>query len=180
MTLHNPRKYNRRSIRLKRYDYSQKGAYFVTVCTRDKECVFGEIIDGEMRLNGTGDMVRRWWCELKNKFENVELDEHVVMPNHFHGIIIIVGADLRVCPSMGKRIGLPLHRMVQWFKTMTTNEYIRAIKQSLSVPNNKRLWQRNYYEHIVRNEEDLNEIREYIITNPLKWATDSENPNSFL
>ena len=102
------------------------------------------------------------------------------MPNHFHGIVIIVGADLRVCSSMGKRTGLPLHRMVQWFKTMTTNEYIHGVKQNLNVPIDKRLWQRNYYEHIIRNEEDLNEIREYIITNPLKWAMDRENPNNCL
>lgn len=173
-------KHNRRSIRLKRYDYSQKGAYFVTICTQNRECVFGEIINGEMHLNGAGDMVERWWCELENKFKNIGLDKHVVMPNHFHGIVIIVGADLRVCPSMGKHTGLPLHRMVQWFKTMTTNEYIHGVKQNPNVPIDKRLWQRNYYEHVIRNEEDLNGIREYIITNPLRWAIDKENPNSFL
>lgn len=76
----------------------------------------------------------------------------------------------------GKRTGLPLHRMVQWFKTMTTNKYIHGVK--LYAPTNKHFWQRNYYEYVIRNEEDLNEIREYIITNPFKWEIDRENPNN--
>ncbi len=104
------------------------------------------------------------------------------MPNHIHGIIQItqiVGADLRVCPNnnQGEHIGSPLHKMVQWFKTMTTNEYIRNVKNNNWPPFNSKLWQRNYYEHIIRNERELNKIREYIIHNPLKWELDFENPN---
>ncbi|HHT9152709.1 MAG TPA: transposase [Candidatus Hypogeohydataceae bacterium YC40] len=181
---YNPEKHHRRSIRLKGYDYSQAGAYFVTVCTHKRECLFGKIVDGEMQLNDAGRMAGKWWCELKNKFTNIELDEYVIMPNHFHGIIIIitVGVDLCVSPmgehvGLGGHIGPPLPEIVRWFKTMTTNEYIRGVKQNIYAPVNRRLWQRNYYEHVIRNEDKLNRIREYIINNPLQWQFDRENPD---
>jgi REP element-mobilizing transposase RayT len=138
-------------------------------------------VDAEMRLNDAGRMVEKWWLELNRKFPNVDTDEYRVMPNHFHGIIPItgsVGADLRVGPDgTGEHIGSPLHRIVQWFKTMTTNEYIRAVKQSRWPPFCGRLWQRNFYEHIIRNEKSLQGIREYIVNNPLQWELDRENPN---
>lgn len=91
---HDPDRYHRRSIRLKGYDYSQAGAYFVTICTQGRECLFGEVVDGEMRLNEAGQMVHRIWNDLFVKYPDIEIDEFVVMPNHFHGIIIIVGAPL--------------------------------------------------------------------------------------
>jgi hypothetical protein len=116
------------------------------------------------------------------------------MPNHFHGIIIIVGADLRVCPEnadlrvcpdinnndnyrgehigQGEHIGSPLHKIVQWFKTMTTNDYIKNVRTYNWKPFNKKLWQRNYYEHIIRNEIELDKIREYILNNPMNWEID--------
>jgi hypothetical protein len=136
-------KHRRHSIRLRGYDYSQAGAYFVTVCTQNRQCLFGEIADGEMRLNDAGQMIERWWYELMNKFPESETDEHIVMPNHFHGIVITVGADLRVCPESGRThrsapttgihpsapTGADLPRIIQWFKTMTTNEYVRGVKQ---------------------------------------------------
>ena len=166
----------RRSFRLKDYDYSRAGAYFVTICTQGKKNLFGEILKENMFLNEMGRIVEKWWAEIENKFKNVELDEFVIMPNHFHGIIIIVGADLCVCPDkMGEHVGSPLHRIVQWFKTMSTNEYIRNVCNHGWTPFSKRLWQRNYYEHIIRNEEKLNKIRYYIQTNPLKWHLDREN-----
>jgi hypothetical protein len=96
---YNPEIHHRRSIRLKHYDYSQPGAYFVTICTHNRECLFGEIVSGAMVLNDAGKMVEKWWYELNTKFLNIEPDAHIIMPNHFHGIIIIVGADLRVCPN---------------------------------------------------------------------------------
>jgi REP element-mobilizing transposase RayT len=106
------------------------------------------------------------------------------MPNHIHGIIFIVGADLRVCPDKnnddikkGEHIGSPLHHIIQWFKTMTTNKYIACVNQYDWLRFNGKLWQRNYYEHIIRNETELNNIREYIRYNPLKWDEDEENPN---
>lgn len=90
---------HRQSIRLRDYDYSQNGAYFVTICCQNKACLFGEIVNGEVRLNDAGKMVEKWWRELANKFPAIELDEFIIMPNHFHGIVVIVGADLRVCPG---------------------------------------------------------------------------------
>ena len=183
---------HRRSIRLKDWDYSRTGMYFVTICAQNRVCLFGDVVNGDMRLNDAERMVEKWWSELNHKFPTVQTDQFVVMPNHVHGIIAIVGADLRVCPhdlpvcpdepgahtSAGAHIGVPLQRIVQWFKTMTTNEYIRGVKQFGWPRFDRRLWQRNYYEHIVRNDDELNRIREYIMNNPLKWELDRENPNA--
>jgi len=183
----------RRSIRLEGYDYAQPGAYFVTIVTQGRECLFGDVVDGEMRLNDAGRMVERWWAELGNKYSHVVPDAHVVMPNHFHGIVVItdggdgVGADLRVCPNAGAHVGAPLpidagahvaplSEIVQWFKTMTTNEYIRGVKILGWIPFPGKLWQRNYYEHIVRDENALDRIRQYIANNPAQWDADDENP----
>jgi putative transposase len=197
---YNPDIHRRRSIRLTGYDYSQRGCYFITVCTQGRRCLFGEIETGRMILNDAGRMVGRWWNELKNKYNNIEIDEYVVMPNHCHGIINIaetvgakiVGADLCVCPDnnmgenvknkKGEHIGSPLqgspiqkwpmYTMIQWFKTMTTNEYIRNVKQNHWEPFDGKLWQRNYYEQIVRDEMSLRRIREYIANNPYIWQQD--------
>jgi putative transposase len=146
-----------------------------------------------MKLNAAGRMIHYWWNRLPDKYPNIELDEYIIIPNHLHGIII-VGADPRVCPETelhvrpdnnnGEHTGSPLRkpvslsRMVQWFKTMTTNEYIQNVKQNNWSPFNKRLWQRNYYEHIIHDENELNRIRKYIIENPFKWDQDEENPNN--
>jgi len=173
---YDPDKHQRRSIRLQGYDYTQAGVYFVTICTQSCACLFGEAADGEMRLNDAGQMVEQWWGKLNNKFPGLETDEYVVMPNHFHGIIIIVGADLRVCPNPGAHTGAPLPQIVQWLKTMTTNEYIRRVKSDEWHPFSGKLWQRNYFDHIIRNEESLNRIREYIMNNPAQWEFDRENP----
>jgi REP element-mobilizing transposase RayT len=323
MKKYNPHIHHRRSIRLKGYDYSQAGMYFVTICTQNRECLFGKITNGEMVLNDAGRMVQKWCAGLPHKFSNIELNTYVIMPNHFHGIIInagTVGAHLRVRPYpsgeytpmlgehppvlgehtpmldkhppmlgehppmldkhtpvsgehtpmlgeytpvwgeytpmldkhtpmlgehtpvlgehppilgehppvlgehppvlgeyppvlgehspvlgeyppvlgehppvlgehppilgehppvlgeyppvLGEHTGSPLHRVIQWFKTMTTNEYIRGVKTLDWNPFNKKLWQRNYYEHIIRNEQSYQTIIHYIINNPLKWAKD--------
>ena len=105
----------------------------MTVCAQDRQCLFGEVVDGEIRLNDAGRMIERWWFALNHKFSTVETDEFVIMPNHFHDIVVIadvpVGADLCVGPdSEGAHTGAPLPTVVQWFKTITTNEYIRGIK----------------------------------------------------
>ena len=182
---YNPEIHHRRTIRLRDYDYSQSGAYFLTICIQDRECLFGNVVNGEMQLHEAGKAIQKWWDETAIKFKNIELDESVVMPNHFHGVIFIVGADLRVCPDInnddknkGEHTGSPLHKIVQWFKTMTTNEYIRGIKLFDWSPFNGKLWQRNYYEHIIRNDAEMNRIREYILNNPLQWDSDSENPEN--
>ena len=205
-TRFDPKKHHRRSIRLKGYDYSQSGAYFVTICTYKKLCLLGDEKDEEMDLNDAGRMVWKWWYELENKYRHIQPDRAVVMPNHFHGIILIhddlhVGAALCGRPIMDNPThkiqnykkgpsgwtGQP-HRVaptttlgdvIDWFKTMTTNAYIRGVKHMEWKPFPGKLWQRNYYEHIIRNEEELNKIREYIIYNPLNWALDKENPTNW-
>jgi REP element-mobilizing transposase RayT len=184
MTRYDPDKHHRRSIRLRGYDYARPGAYFVTICTQDRQCLFGEIRDGQMIVNDIGQMITHWWQELPRRFPSVTLDEFVVMPNHLHGILILhVGADRRVRPNStvapvkeGRHIGLPLHRIIQWFKTMTTNGYVREVKEEKWPPFNKRLWQRNYYEHVIRTEDEWDEIRAYIAENPLKWELDENHP----
>lgn len=183
----------RKSIRLEGYDYSQAGLYFITICVQNRECLFGEIVPtGEMILNDAGRMIVKWYNELENKFPDIRCDEMVVMPNHFHCIIenvgilganVPVGADLRVCPNDGERnilgehVGSPLRGVVQWFKTMTTNEYIRGVK-TLDWPRfDGKLWQRNYWEHIIRNQNEYQRIAQYIINNPQKWQQDKMNNN---
>ena len=168
---YDPEKHHRRSIRLKNYEYGQSGAYFVTIVTQDRECLFGTIANGEIRLNDAGRMIGHWWLELNRKFSTIETDHSVIMPNHFHGIVVIpdvpVGADLgagpvrnraRIVKKSEAHTAASLPTIVQWFKTMTTNRYMRAIKTSGWAPCRGRLWQRNYYEHVIRTEESLNEI----------------------
>ena len=192
---------NRKPNRLKGYDYSRAGCYFVTVCAQDRQCLLGESIDDEMVLNEAGKMVARWWCETENKFPQVELDEYVLMPKHFHGIVVIVGAELCVRQQhkdresneyqrvrnqqraenqqhkkQGGHTGPPLQEIIQWFKTMTTNEYINEVKTGRFPPFEKRIWQRSFYDHVIRDDDELNRIREYIQNNPFQWALDEENP----
>lgn len=183
---YNPDIHHRRSVRLKGYDYSSKGMYFITICTQNRENLFGEIVDNEMILNVAGEMVKRWYLELKNKYTNLYCDVNVIMPNHFHCILEIlgtnVGADLRVCPDMnqchvvkGEHTGSPLPQIIQWFKTMTTNGYIKMVKQNLLPCFHKRIWQRNYHEHIIRNEQEYIRIVDYIENNPRLWKDDRYN-----
>lgn len=186
MNKYNPNIHQRKSIRLKGYDYSQVGLYFITICCQDRMCRFGSVENGEIILNDAGKMVEKWYFELENKFPDVRCHEMVVMPNHFHCILENVGADLRVCPNTnnvnannvntnpieGEHVGSPLHRVVQWFKTMSTNEYIRGVKTLGWQPFDGKLWQHNYYEHIIRNEQSYKTILDYIINNPIKWSND--------
>jgi putative transposase len=197
---YNPQIHHRRSIRLKGYDYTQEGAYFITLCIHNRECLLGKIVSDEMQLNDAGRMIEKWYFELENKFPDIKCYEHIVMPNHFHCIVVnvganvganlcvrpdseTVGANLCVRPDsitteldepaeLGEHIGSPLHRVLQWFKTMTTNEYIRGVKCMDWQPFNGKFWQRNYYEHIIRSQQSYQRIAEYIINNPAKWADD--------
>jgi len=129
-----------------------------------------------MRLNDSGKMVRRLWLKLPQKFPGVQLDEYIVMPNHLHGVIKIVGADPRVRPEAVECSKTPLSSIIQWLKTMTTNAYIRGVKKYEWPEFSGKLWQRSFYEHVIRNDDDLNSIREYIVSNPMRWALDKENP----
>ncbi len=176
----------RRSIRLKGYDYSWAAACFFTACVQARVCLFGEVVNGEACVNDAGCMVRRWFAKLGDKFPMVDPGEHVVMPNHFHGIILIrdadivpsVGAALRGRPQDGRpHGGAPtLGHVVRWFKTMTTNDYIRGVRCDGWTPFPDRLWQRSYYEHVIRNHDELNKMCRYMADNPLAWAPDRENP----
>lgn len=158
----------RNSIRLLEYDYSQSGYYYITICTQNKIKLFGEINDNDVELNISGKMIEKWLIELKNKFKNIIIDEYIIMPNHIHFILIInnyiiFSQEQSVCQKKGRHTGLPLPKIIQWFKTMTTNEYIRNVKNSYAIPFVSKLWQRNYYEHIIRNDNELCKIRKYKI-----------------
>lgn len=173
-------KHHRRSIRLKGYDYTQAGVYFVTICVAQRECLFGEIVDGEMRLNEYGRIVAEEWARTATMRSNVELGEFVVMPNHAHGIIVLtdndVGARRRLAPTteqFGKPIAGSLPTIIRAFKSAVTYR-INILRQTSGAP----VWQRNYWEHIIRNERELERIRAYIINNPANWSIDEENPSS--
>ena len=168
----------RHSIRLPEYDYSSPGVYYVTLYVQERKLLFGEIVDGEMRLNDTGEMVQRLWLRLPNKFPGIQLDEYIVMPNHLHGVVKIVGADPCVRPEPVECLKTPLPKIIQWLKTMTTNAYIRGVKKYGWPQFPGKLWQWSFYEHVIRNEDDLNSVREYIVSNPLRWSLDRENPDS--
>lgn len=216
---YNPERHHRRSIRLKGYDYTQPGAYFVTIVAQDRACLFGEIVDGEMRLNDAGRMLWAEWQALPQRFPTIALDAFVVMPNHVHGIIIITNADnvgaglvpaplvpapivpappgatTRVAPT-DKDAPTDTHAptndptndtthatthdptigdIVGAFKSITTVMYTRGVKQSGWPAFRGRLWQRNYYERIVRDDVALRRIRAYIHANPSRWERDGEN-----
>ncbi len=252
---YDPDRHHRRSIRLSGYDYSQPGAYFITICTRERACLFGEVADGEIRLNEAGQMILAEWNALTARFPAIQLDAFVVMPNHVHGIFMITtnvsGATTRVAPTVGETtvgnamvarvvgvassghgpmpdqhdnsdVGAGLvpaqsrpttaaetakrattkrattrvaptvgdntagettvgkttvGDVVAAFKSRTTVLYIRGIKKRGWAPFAGRLWQRNYYEHIIRDESSLQEIRQYIADNPMRWHLDLENPD---
>ncbi len=182
----------RRSIRLKGYDYSSPGAYFITICTQYREQRFGQVVDDEMRLNDAGNMLQIEWLALPARFPAIELDEFVIMPNHMHGLIFItpptsVGATLVVALQNGAGAGAgtspaptgtnrpTLGDVIGAFKSITTDRYIAGVRRQGWPPFVKRVWQRNYYEHIVRNERALRAIRRYIQNNPLKWTIDRDN-----
>ncbi len=158
---HGHDKHSRRSIRLKDYDYSQQGAYFVTICTRNGQCLFGEIVTGTMRPNESGELIQGLWCELPNRYANLDLDAFVLMPNHLHGIIVLTDQ----APTLA--------RVVRTFKSISAILLNRLLSRT-----GRPVWQRNYYEHIIRNERSLNAVREYILNNPARWSDDPENPES--
>ena len=235
VTRYDPKIHHRRSIRLKGYDYAQMGAYFVTICTYNGECLFGNVVDGNMDLNELGRMVQTIWNELPNYYESVALDDFVIMPNHIHGIIVLtpVGAQSTASPdpvgaqfiapqaqfiapsksiappnpaSVGAQFIAPQARFIAPSKSTaplnaatgainrargvinhapTVGEIVRGFKARCTHAVNKirqtpgtPVWQRNYYEHIIRNEADYNRIAEYVATNPRRWMEDSLHPDN--
>ena len=160
----------RKVIRLREYDYRTPGFYFVTVCTHEKQRLFEPFVGASLCTNpqnvGADLCVRPpdkqnfigWWLlELQQKYESVRIDTACIMPDHIHVLIELTGGH----------IGPPLQEIVQWYKTQTTNEYIRRVKRGELLPFHQKVWQRGLYEHIIRNDAELNETRQYILTNPL-------------
>jgi putative transposase len=178
---HNQPRYHRRSIRLPAYDYAQAGAYFVTMVTHQRQCLFGEIVGGQMRLAAHGQVVSEQWLRSELVRSEIELDAFIVMPNHIHGIVIIrahpmdVGAHSRApLPSSSPyRPPRSLGSLVAGFKSAATKR-INEMRGTLGVP----VWQRNYYERVIRSDEELKRVRQYIIDNPAHWEEDRENPNN--
>ncbi len=180
---YNPGRQNRRSIRLRDYDYSQSGAYFVTICAWGRECLFGDILIGEMVLSKHGEIVKEYFEKTSQHFQNIKIDCFVIMPNHIHAIIIIeqpVGVihelPLQVESALEirkQRRSMMLPRIIGWFK-MNSAKAINKIREVSGRP----LWQRNYYEHIIRNETTFEQIRQYIRNNPLEWELDENNPKN--
>ncbi|AFZ27114.1 transposase [Cylindrospermum stagnale PCC 7417] len=176
----------RRSLRLRGYDYSQAGAYFITICTNKRKCLFGNIANNEVNLNELGNIVLDFWYSLPSKYPNIELDEFIIMPNHLHGIIVITDLETIYKShsqqltnvgtihelSLRERRNILLPKVIGYFKMNAA----KAINQKISASGTS-LWQGNYYEHIVRNESELERIRQYIVNNPLKWALDCDNPD---
>lgn len=194
-------KHNRNSIRLKEYDLpreifkrgmrlnsanlivshgvnSQAGAYFVTICAHNRDCVFGNIVNGEMHVNDVGNIVKSEWIKTGKIRRNVVLDSFVIMPNHLHGIIIIIEIDngrgvSQYAPTTKSKFQSPsqtLGSIVRGFKATTTKQ-INKLRNSPGSP----VWQRNYFERVVRNERELNRIREYIQNNPFNWNKESSH-----
>lgn len=187
-----PEIHHRRSVRLRDFDYATTGAYFVTICTHERQCLFGDIVGGVMGLNDAGRVVRECWAAIPGHFGQCVLDEFVIMPNHFHGIIQIVGAG-SPRPGLGcqhpgssnRKTGggkpeggetpplrwATLGQMVGYFKYQSTKR-INTRRQTPGAP----VWQRNYFERIVRGDRERDAIRQYIVANPAQWDHDRYRP----
>lgn len=176
---YDPKIHHRRSIRLQGYDYSQNGAYFITLCAQDRKPIFGKIVGGKMQLSPFGIIVRDEWLKTSEMRKNIEMDEFVVMPDHFHGIIVIDDADIgrgamprTQIEQFGKPTSNTIPTIIRGYKAAVTKQ-INTIQINAGVYNMpERIWQKNYYEHVIRNEASLNKIREYIMSNPLNWKED--------
>jgi len=185
---HDLEKSGRRSIRLDGYDYGQSGAYFVTICTHNRVCLFGEVIDGRMRLNECGRIALNEWRLTPHVRPNVRLDAHVVMPNHVHGVVDIVRrseTDRERCRGVSQHAptgetdelrtpSQTIGAIVRGFKGAAT----RRINRFRGAPGEP-VWQRNYYEHIIRNRRSLERIRQYIEVNPARWHRNRNHPRRF-
>jgi putative transposase len=191
---YDPHKHHRKSIRIPQYDYAQPGAYFITICTHRRECLFGEIVDGAMRLNEYGTIVMDQWHQTAILRPRIRLDAFVVMPNHVHGILMISDqpndvdmaipgrGTLQCAPTnapqtherFGKSTSDSIPTIVKLFKSSVTVG-INTLRQTRGIP----VWQRGYHEHVIRDENSLERIREYIANNPFQWTLDENHPDHF-
>jgi putative transposase len=158
----NPEKHHRQSTRLKNYDYSSLGAYFVTICVFQRECIFGEIINGEMILSNSGELTLEIWEGLPLRFPTIELDAFVIMPNHVHGMICLTQTE-----------AVTISTVLRAFKSLSA----RAINQELGRAE-RPAWQKRFWDRVIRDAAELERIRMYILNNPQSWAEDKENPNN--
>ena len=166
----NPDTHHRRTVRLQTYDYSQQGLYFITICCNDKECFFGEVINDEMILNPAGKMIKVEWIALEQRFSTIKTTEHafMVMSNHFHCIIEIIDVENDIKKEL-------LGNIIGAFKSLTTVKYIQGVKTSDWKAFKGKIWQRDYYEHIIRDADSYNNTTNYIVNNPIKWNEDEYN-----
>jgi REP element-mobilizing transposase RayT len=178
---------NRRSVRLKHFDYRSSMAYFVTICAHEKQCIFGEIIDGMMLKNPLGEIVEEEWLRTGELRPYVELDAAIVMPNHFHGIVMLIDANEGTENTGTAHAGTARHAPTERAFGQSVSHSLASVVGSFKSAVSKRInelrgtpgavvWQRNYYEHVIRNEHNLQQVREYIANNPAKWELDRENP----
>lgn len=173
---YDPEQHRRRSIRLPAYDYAASGAYFLTICTADRECWLATVEDGEARLTVCGQVVAACWASLPSRFEGVDTDVVVFMPNHVHAVVWLCGGgsegqwDREAVAPHVRRTGPALGQVVRTFKAVSTRR-VRAEAEAAFG------WQRNYWEHVIRDESELSRIRTYIAENPARWAVDAENPD---
>jgi REP element-mobilizing transposase RayT len=189
--------HHRHSIRLEAFDYSSPGYYFITICSQNRESLYGNISQDSMVLNDSGEMIKAQWTNLTQRFSHICLDRFVIMPNHFHGIIHITGGPPfhAISDYLKNRVHIindpdlyePPHgtaektisRIIQAFKSITTVHYCQSVHQHHWPPFNKHLWQKNFYDHIIRDDEELEIFRRYIMDNPSHWKNDEDNPINF-
>jgi putative transposase len=168
----------RKLNRLDGYNYSQQGMYFITICTKNREYIFGEIVNEKMILNDIGKITERYWLEIPNHFPHVSLDEFIVMPNHVHGIIEIKNnldvGNAHVRSKNINRSKMLISKAIHGFKSSVTRRIFKNQERMYAFPT-KFAWQKSFYDRIIRNEIELNKIREYIFKNPINWEQDRNN-----
>ena len=178
---------HRHSLRLPDYDYTAPGAYFITLCTWKKHCLFSEIIKGEINLSVFGNVAVEEWVKTSDIRKEISTDIFVVMPNHIHGIVIINNSgDISNSGATGRSPLQATHSQIaNRLAPKSLEAFVAGYKSSVTKRINKvrsspkqPFWQRNYYEHVIRNDHELQRVRDYIVTNPLRWEIDSENPAS--
>ena len=170
MNNYNPNIHHRRSIRLKGYDYSQEGLYFITINTKDRKCLFGKIVNGKMILNDAGKIADECWLEIPKHFPNVVLHEHIVMPNHVHGIIEINPVRTSHVMAQHNQFSKPIPGSI----SVIIQQYKSSVTKFVNKNNISHFsWQSRFYEHIIRNEQSYQQIADYIINNPKNWTEDN-------
>ena len=178
---YDPDRHRRRSVRLGGHDYTQPGAYFVTICTHDRQCLFGDVIAGQMQLNKVGRIVCEEWRKTAEVREDVIIDEFVVMPNHVHGVLALVGATRRVAllsegtDGKGNQPKGPVRGSIGAIVGQIKSVATKRINKLRGTPG-ALVWQRNYHDRIPRSDSALSAVREYIRRNPADWGADPDNP----